>query len=110
MTIQETGRPKSFAELEAQEEVSEEELVASLGGYADSGAAIRGDVVVSIIERTSLTQDGLEALQAAAVRGITAQAKNRFYSSPETVNTEQGHYAHVLGAVGLKLESIADPR
>jgi hypothetical protein len=109
MNIQETQKPKTFAELEVQEEVSGVELVASLANYSDTGAAIDGLVVISIIERSELTQPELQVLQAAAVRGITEQARNRFRSSPESVSMEQGHYAKVLGVVGLKLELIDEP-
>lgn len=100
-------RPLTVVELEASESVQPGEIVATLWDYADSGSAIRGDAVVTAIERSSPSEIDLRDMREAAIEGIISQARNRLDSSSTTVHREQGEYAQVVGHIGLKLEELA---
>ena len=108
MSVRESGRIKSFAELYDQEVVTGDELVTTMVDYAE-GYHIVGEVVEGLLKRAEgLTETHLEWLHAAAVRGITIHAKNYSGSSSDSVKREQGHYAHVAGVVGIMLEQISE--
>lgn len=98
----------SLVELDAKENVTPSDIVATLWDYADSGAAIRGIAVVGAIERCNppASEADLKDIQEAAMAGIIQQAKNWTHAGPTTVRTEQGEYAHVVGCVGIKLGEL----
>jgi hypothetical protein len=68
---------KSFAGLERAESVTAEELKATLNSYAESGAGIRGRVVIGIINRTPLTADDRAELLESARRGVVVHREMR---------------------------------
>ena len=64
------NRNWSFAELEAQENVSAEDLKLALRKYAESGSSISGRVVNSIIDRTDLSEKDIQEVIAIAQIGV----------------------------------------
>ena len=109
MTEVHLDQPASFAELEQREQVVGTEIIASLTDYAEQGAAINGDVVVSLIERAGPAEEELKAIREAAIRGIEVQATGPMGCSAVTQKREQAEYAQVLGFASLRLEELSEP-
>ncbi len=95
----------SFAELEQKENITAEELKRELRSYAESGAAILSDVVISIIDRVKLTSQDLKELRDIAQEGIKIQEENRLSSEPATVEKEKKEYQEVVRHID---EKVAD--
>ena len=95
-------KPLSFAELEGKEQVSADELKATLRDYAESGAAILVRVVNSLIDRVNLTENDLAELVNIARRGIEVQEENRPLSKVWTVEREKGQYQQVINHIELR--------
>lgn len=68
--MEQPTKVKTFAELQQEEVVASEELVATLKDYAESGASIVDRVVIEIINKTELTKPILENCLALAQRGV----------------------------------------
>ena len=89
-------KPFSFAELEGKEQVSADELKATLRDYAESGSAILASVVIALIDRVKLTTSDRIELAGIARRGIDVQEENRSSSKAQTVERETRQYLRVL--------------
>lgn len=61
---------KSFAELEQATVVDPHDVIDSLKGYAESGAAINGKVVVDILRRTQFSGEQMKEILAVAQTGV----------------------------------------
>ncbi len=92
--------PKSFAELLTNGEVKQDELLATLENYAESGATISGPTVVRIIAITECTRATLEGLLTSALKGAEIHQK-------EKKPTEAGEYESVVRFINSKLKSEA---
>jgi len=69
----------SFADLEQRETVSPRDLLDTLQDYAETGAAILGQVVANIVWRTELSVDELSEISSLATIG---EAKHRANEKP----------------------------
>jgi hypothetical protein len=71
--------PRSFAELESDENVRAYEVADVLEHYALSGAAISGAVVIALIERTNPSYADRQTMILNALRGRDSQSRRRFH-------------------------------
>lgn len=82
-----TLKAKTFTELEVAENVTAQELRATLRDYADGGWAIKGRTVVGIINRTPLGRYDLADLLASAEIGV--RAHNRMQEPGEVAEYQE---------------------
>ncbi len=98
-------KPLSLAVLFEREQVSPDELKATLRDYAESGAGI-SDRVIALIDRVELTKDDLSELAGSARKGVEVQTtimENKARRRGERDDQDVRKYQDVLDHLEKKM-------